>query len=221
MDSSAKLVLVCGGMFAAKTEYLAAIAARERRRKRVVYYKVNLNGGDPVRAEGEKAIRTHSGRDVVDAYLVSRDYPILRHLATIAYRSSEGLKPDNDFDILILDEVQFLSSINAGWIVDLVERYGKTVYAAGLDMDYTGHSFDTVAKLACHADEGVKLKAVCHKCGIDATYSIRVKESNNRLEEGSQGDYVPACRWCFREVRPTSFPAPLHTEEDDASTHRD
>jgi thymidine kinase len=176
-------------MFAQKTDYLARIIERESCRQVVLYYKITLGAGNPEPAN----IMTHAARGIrkgdVQSFRCPNEYPLIEHI-----------RMHREEKFVVIDEVQFLSPSSAETIRSLVERSVKTVIAAGLDMDYMGVAFDTVAKLCCYADEVVKLKAVCSLCGQDATYSHRTGEGNERLQEGSGECYSPMCRQCFREA---------------------
>jgi thymidine kinase len=48
---------------------------------------------------------------------------------------------------------------------------GHEVIVSGLDMDFRGHPFGPMPILLAEADEVVKLRAICARCGWDASRS--------------------------------------------------
>jgi thymidine kinase len=48
---------------------------------------------------------------------------------------------------------------------------GHEVIVSGLDMDFRGHPFGPMPILLAEADEVVKLRAICARCGRDASHS--------------------------------------------------
>nr|WP_266096501.1 hypothetical protein [Rubrobacter marinus] len=51
---------------------------------------------------------------------------------------------------------------------------GYEVVAAGLDQDFRGEPFGPMADLLAVADEVVKLRAICARCGRDASRTQRL-----------------------------------------------
>lgn len=78
-----------------------------------------------------------------------------------------------DSEVIAIDEVQFFDRWITSFVLDL-RRMGKKVYVAGLDTDYMNEPFGFIGDLCCYADEILKLKAVCIRCGEDATQTQRL-----------------------------------------------
>lgn len=51
---------------------------------------------------------------------------------------------------------------------------GKRVIVSGLDMDFAGRPFGLVPIVLALADEVMKLKAICMRCGELATFTQRL-----------------------------------------------
>lgn len=107
-----------------------------------------------------------------------------------------AVKPDTD--VIIIDEAQFFDE----GLVDVVNKWadvGKTVIAAGLDMDRYGRPFGIMPALAATAEEAVKLRAICVCCGDEAWISYgRATTTTNLKEIGGAEKYEARCRRCAR-----------------------
>lgn len=101
-------------------------------------------------------------------------------------------------DIILVDEVQFfpigITSIIQKWL-----REGRTVIAAGLDLDYRGLPFENMERLLPYATDVFKLMATCDLCGDVAKRSIRTSGSTNVVELGASDKYKAVCLRCFNE----------------------
>jgi thymidine kinase len=76
------------------------------------------------------------------------------------------------------------------------------VIAAGLDMDFRGQPFGPMPLLLAEADEVVKLRAICARCGRDASRSQRLIDGHPApttaptILIGAQETYEARCRNC-------------------------
>jgi thymidine kinase len=79
---------------------------------------------------------------------------------------------------------------------------GYEVIVAGLDMDFRGRPFGPMPALLAEADEVVKLRAICARCGRDASRSQRLIDgrpapaSAPTILVGAQESYEARCRHC-------------------------
>ena len=149
------LTVVCGSMFAGKTEELI------RRARRSLYAKKRLQVFKPSLDDryDDTMVVTHMGA---------------RHEATPVRTVSElrtELRPDTD--IVLVEEVQFFEAEIVDLAVELADR-GVEVVCAGLDQDFRREPFGPMARLLCVADEVVKLRAVCTVCGEEASHTQRL-----------------------------------------------
>src|SRR5690606_38805992 len=69
----------------------------------------------------------------------------------------------------------------------------------GLDVTSDDVTFGLVGDILTHADEVVKLKAKCSRCGNEARISHYKgnKEKSNNVKVGDLDVYEPLCRECF------------------------
>ena len=175
------LTVITGSMFSGKTEELI------RRVRRALYARRSVQVFKPAvdtRSE-ETIIRSHNG---------------IRHLAVAASSSASLMSQvDLNTDIIAIEEVQFF---DAG-IVEVCQQLsdqGQQVIVAGLDMDFRGCPFGPMPVLLAVADEVVKLRAICAKCGLDASRSQRLIDgkpapaSAPTVLIGAQEHYEARCR---------------------------
>lgn len=180
--TKAYLEVITGGMFAGKSTALISKGERHvRAGRKVVYCKPT--GEDRYSADH---IVTHSGLKVEAINLDSVYYKMYVEEWMALYGA----------DVVLIDEAQFYERTIVGLIQELLER-GKTVYVAGLDLDYTGSLFSSMAKLMALADTVTKLKAVCKRCGEDAFQSLRNSNEKAVKVIGGSGMYEPVCRECY------------------------
>ena len=99
-----------------------------------------------------------------------------------------------DYDVIMIDEVQFLK--NAFQTIKvLVEDMGKIVITSGLDGDYLQQPFGEVCQLIAFADKFTKLNAVCKLTKEDASFSKRIIASESKEFIGADDAYVAASRY--------------------------
>jgi len=171
-----------GSMFAQKSMALFREVLRARAaRKKVQCFKYD----DGRFSEGE--IVTHDGLAVN-----ARPVPDTEALV-------EALEPDTE--VIIIDEAQFFDEALVVKANEWADE-GKTVIAAGLDMDRYGRPFGIMPALAATAEEAVKLRAICLCCGDEAWISYgRATTTTEQKEIGGSEKYEARCRRCARAGR--------------------
>jgi thymidine kinase len=103
---------------------------------------------------------------------------------------------------LLIDEAQFLSTLQVQQLHQLAQVRGIPVISYGLRTDFRGEPFPGSAYLLALADDIEELKNIC-TCGKKATMNIRVDENGKRMKEGEQisiggnESYRQACGRCF------------------------
>ena len=175
------LTVITGSMFSGKTEELI------RRVRRALYARRSVQVFKPAvdTRSDETVIRSHNG---------------IRHLAVAAKNSTDLMAQVHpDTDIIAIEEVQFFDI----GIVEACQQLadgGHQVIVAGLDMDFRGCPFGPMPTLLAIADEVVKLRAICAKCGLDASRSQRLINgkpapvSAPTVLIGAQEHYEARCR---------------------------
>ena len=100
---------------------------------------------------------------------------------------------ENNYDVLFLDEVQFM---NAKETIDVVDGFlndGIDVICSGLDQDSRGKPWETSSFLMGLADKVTKIYGFCNVCGLEATKTYRKIEGGSRTQVGSANIYEPRC----------------------------
>jgi thymidine kinase len=175
--------VITGSMFSGKTEELI------RRLRRAIYARRSVQvfkHALETRSDLTE-IRSHNGIPY-EAVAVSTSEELL-----------ERVQPATD--LVAVEEAQFFDE----GIVDACRRLadsGYGVIVAGLDMDFRGEPFGPMPMLLAEADEVVKLRAICARCGRDASRSQRLIDgkpaptSAPTILVGAQESYEARCRHC-------------------------
>jgi thymidine kinase len=128
----------------------------------------------------------------------------VRHEA-VAVRSVADLirliEPDTE--VICVEEAQFFDPSLVDLSVKLADA-GKEVILAGLDQDFRRKPFGPMPHLMSVADEVVKLRAICMKCGNPASHTYRQIEGRPARDDdptvliGATEAYESRCRNCYR-----------------------
>lgn len=179
-----KITVVCGSMFAGKSEELIRLARRALyAKKKVQVFKPSIDN-----RYDEADVVTHQG---------------VKHHA-VPVSSVKRLKEliEADTDVVLIEEAQFFDES----IVDLVVRLadeGREVICAGLDQDFRREPFGPMGKLMTAADEVKKLRAICMNCGAPASHNYRVIDGEPAHWDdpvvliGATDAYEARCRNCY------------------------
>jgi thymidine kinase len=155
MSGAGRIEVICGPMFAGKTEELlrrvrrAVIAGRE-----VLVFDHALDTRHP----GDR-LASHAGVD---------------HPATVVSSATEILPRVGDRSGMVaIDEAQFFGPELVGVAGQLADR-GLVVVVAGLDVTFDGLPFEPLPSLMALAERVDKLTAICTVCGEDAVFHARL-----------------------------------------------
>lgn len=168
-DGLGRLQVVCGPMFAGKSEELL----RRVRRAQLAGLAVEIVNHALDERHGAGHVASHSGLSVP-----SHAVPDVAALVELV--------AEQRLDLLAIDEAQFFGNDLVAVVEDLVLR-GVTVVVAGLCVTFDGRPFEPLPSLMALAEDVTKLTAVCTVCGEDAAFHQRVREG-----EGSDDDVADA-----------------------------
>lgn len=180
-----KITVVCGSMFAGKSEELIRLARRALYAKRVVQvFKPKIDD-----RYDQTMVVTHMG---------------VRHEAVAVDNVADlRAKLDPAAQTVLIEEAQFFDDSIVDLAVELADR-GVEVVLAGLDQDFRRKAFGPMAALLAVADDVVKLRAICMKCGAPASHTYRsvdgrpAKENDPIVLIGATERYEARCRNCYR-----------------------
>jgi thymidine kinase len=103
-------------------------------------------------------------------------------------------------DVIMINEAQFFNNLLL-IVLELVEKYNKTVYVCGLDGDYKRNKFGNILDLIPFCDKIVKLNSLCSLCknGNFGIFSHRKIEKDNETQIviGCEKEYETLCRYCY------------------------
>lgn len=115
------------------------------------------------------------------------------------------LKTGRDFDVVLVDEAQFLSRKQVLELSKIVDKLDIPVMCYGLKTDFQGALFEGSKALLEIADKLEEVKTLCRFCDKKAIMNMRVDENGCKLLEGEtvqiggNESYLPVCRKHFFE----------------------
>lgn len=180
----AELVFKYGAMGSSKTANALMVHYNYcERGKRPILLKPKAENRD-----GELVIRSRIG-------LESKCDTVETFLAHIELVKSDEPVP---FDVVIVDEAQFLTPEQVDALARVVDEYGKDVICYGLRTDFLGHLFDGAKRLMELADDIEQIPTICW-CGRKAQFNARICDgkivkTGQQLMMGGNERYVPLCR---------------------------
>lgn len=187
MKPLGQITVICGSMFAGKSEELIRLVRRATyARKKVQVFKHALDD-----RFARHAVATHTGVQL-DAIPVQNARELL-------------CKLDADTEVIAIEEAQFFDEELVQLCVELADA-GKTVIVAGLDQDFRRQPFGIMPQLMAVADEVIKLRAICVRCGRIASHTQRLVDGRPAAWDeptiliGAEEHYEARCRNCH-EVR--------------------
>ncbi|MCL6449782.1 MAG: thymidine kinase [Acetobacteraceae bacterium] len=200
MAFKGSLVVIAGCMFAGKSEELIRLVKRAAiARQRTLVFKPSLDD----RYDREEVV-SHDGVGV-------KAIPIDPHQPQAILERVDSLT--QPVQVVALDEGQFFSPAILDVVQDLVGR-GVRVIVAGLDTDFAGRPFGPMPQLMALADEVMKLKAICVRCGQPAFHTQRLIDGRPAPLDspliliGGSETYEARCRDCWEMGSPEQRPQP-------------
>lgn len=143
-----------------------------------------------------------SVRNVRDSFVASRNGV---QLAAKKIASLHEILAD-DVEVVGIDEIHMFPASDIGAIEKLLKK-GVRVIISGLDTDYQGKLFNTVANLMELVPQEIKYKrAVCEVCQAPQAIYTQILKGEEPITSGlppvvpDDGTYryIAACRDCFR-----------------------
>jgi thymidine kinase len=175
--------VICGSMFAGKTEELI------RRIKRIDYAKKDVLVFRP------RIDNRYSDNEVVShsnyrhtAITIDSAHDVFHHIQPTTYA-------------VAVDEAQFFDA-SLIEVSEQLANQGMRVILAGLEKDFRGEVFGVMGELLVRAEFVDKLSAICTVCGQPATRTQRLIEGRPAhyndpiVLVGASEAYEPRCRHC-------------------------
>ena len=172
------LETIVGAMFAGKTsELLKRILWAKHQNKKIIVIKPSIDN-----RYSNKKIITHND---------------LSHECFAMSNWNNALNKfnfeKNKVDMVFLDEIQFMDTIDTLSNVENILNKGIDVVCAGLDQDSRGKPWETSSMLLGLSDKILKIYGFCNVCGLEATKTYRKTEGGERTQVGAANIYEPRC----------------------------
>ena len=172
------LETIVGAMFAGKTsELLKRILWEEHQGRNILVLKPKIDN-----RYAEQLISTHN--NLSHECFAMNDW--------LEAKSKFEINKKN-FDIIFLDEIQFMDSKDTIKEVENFLQQGIDVVCAGLDQDSRGKPWETSSMLLGLSDKILKIYGFCNVCGVEATKTYRKTEGGERTQVGAANIYEPRC----------------------------
>ena len=173
-----KLETIVGAMFAGKTsELLKRILWAKHQDKKILVLKPSIDN-----RFSEQMIVTHNN--------LSHECFAMKNWNDVF--SKYDLQ-NNHYDIIFLDEIQFMDSDETVNNVEKILQSGTDVICAGLDQDSRGKPWETSSFLLGLSDKIIKIYGFCNVCGMEATKTYRKISGGERTKVGDSDIYEPRC----------------------------
>ncbi len=185
MKTSGSITVVCGSMFAGKSEELIRLARRALyAKKKVQVFKPSIDT-----RYDDSMVVTHMG--------VKHEAVPVRNVADLK------AKLNKEAQVVLIEEAQFFDPSLVSLVVELADK-GREVICAGLDQDFRREPFGPMPELLAVADQVIKLRAICMNCGAPASHTYRVIDGKPAhwddpvLLIGATESYEARCRACYK-----------------------
>lgn len=99
-----------------------------------------------------------------------------------------NLCPDTTY---FIDEAQFIDGLSK-----IISSSSSTFVVSMLDMNFEGKPYREYIALVSMSKEVTHLRAICDKCGRNATHSFKDPEREETLDKSA---YSPRCLSCFKK----------------------
>lgn len=174
--------MITGCMYAEKsTELIELVQAFQEEGKSVLVLKPTLDS-----RYSKNHIVTHSGIQMKSISIGN-----IQEISDLI---------DENFDVIAIDEVQFLEDWDTPKLLNDYANQGIHVIVSGLDTDFKGDPYGIMPELLAYADIVIKKTATCSVCGDIATRSQRlvhgepVKKNDKLYYIHPHMTYEPRCR---------------------------
>ena len=182
------LEVICGCMFAGKTEELI------RRINRIKYAKKSIIVFKPIIDDryDRTQVVSHSNQRV-DSIPIKDSSEVLKYIDKLPYS-------------VAFDEVQFFDE-GLIEVIDRLANSGVRVIIAGLDQDFRGEPFGIMPALMAKSEYITKLQGICTVCGAPATRTQRIIDGHpadyddQTILVSASEKYESRCRHCHQVPR--------------------
>lgn len=184
-NQGGRIEVICGPMFAGKTEELIRRVTRmEYAHKNFLVFKPSIDN-------------RYSTDEVVSHSKYKKK--------AINIKEAKEILPyiTDDIQAIVVDEVQFFDESMISVLTNLANKRLRVI-CAGLDLDFKGKPFGIIPSLLAIAERITKLTAICMCCGEEATRTQRIIDGHEAYDDdpvvlvGAKESYEARCRRCHK-----------------------
>ena len=180
MNKTGSLTLIIGPMYSGKTSSILDL-----------YRKYGFSKINTLVVNFEEDKRYH------ESMMSTHDKNMIPCVNVIKLK--DIMTPENisNNEVFLINEGQFFDDLHE-CVIELVEKYNKTIYVCGLDGDFKRNGFEQIISLIPLADEVIKKYSICKGCedGTRALFSHRITNEQEVKVIGAD-NYIPLCRKCY------------------------
>ena len=184
-NQGGRIEVICGPMFAGKTEELIRRVTRmEYAHKSFLVFKPLIDN-----RYSQDEVVSHS-KYKKKAINIKEAKEILPYVT-------------DDIQAVVVDEVQFFDESMID-VLSYLAGKGLRVICAGLDLDFKAKPFGIIPSLLAIAEDVTKLTAICMCCGEEATRTQRIIDGHEAYDDdpvvlvGAKESYEARCRRCHK-----------------------
>ena len=188
MKQNGQIEVICGPMFAGKTEELIRRANRlDYAKKKYLVFKPTIDD-------------RYSATEIVSHSNYRKNSICIKHSSEILDYITDDIKA------VVVDEAQFFD-IDIVNVCEWLANRGLRVICGGLDCDFKGSPFPVMAQLLARAEFVTKLTAIFNVCCEPATKTQRIIDGQPAYEDdpivlvGAKEAYEPRCRKCHMVLK--------------------
>jgi thymidine kinase len=180
-----KVTVICGSMFAGKSEELIRLV------RRALYAKRKIQ------------VFKHALDERYERTMLATHMGVTHEAVPVKDTKELVVSVNKNTDLIAVEEAQFFDKGLADACVAWADE-GRDVICAGLDQDFLLEPFGPMPKLLAVADEVVKLRAICVICGNPASHTQRIVDGRPAAWDdpliliGATETYEARCRNCYK-----------------------
>ena len=149
---------------------------------------------------------TRDGADIIKSRigLNAKADAIIKPIDIILLMFEQVIAANRNIDVILVDEAQFLTSLQVEQLHDIVDKYNIPVICFGLLTDFQTHFFEGSKRLLEIAESITEIKTIC-KCGRKATVNARIDKDGrivkdgNIVQLGGNDTYESMCYKCWKD----------------------
>jgi thymidine kinase len=187
-----KITLIIGPMYSGKTTEAIRLVDRERiAGKKCIIIKYSLDTRYDDKYVTTHAMQMYNKCDILHRETIDKDF--IKDLIT-----------KKEYQVVCIEEGQFFKDID--YYACMLANSNIRVIISALDGTYKQTNFGDIHKLIPHAEEVIKLNAICMDCKNDTgSFTLRTSSDDKEIIIGGTEMYICVCRSCKNKRHPPIY----------------